>query len=97
MVPELYRRLSVLFWVVGDDLNLVFLFLRRTSGLHCMINPLYLLWSSLFLIVEGVPDLANYGKGVFLHQRRNFSVTYHRCDRRWSSRPFGVHQRIHSL
>ena len=32
--------------------NLVFLFLRLTNGLHLVVNPLYLLWWSLLLIVD---------------------------------------------
>ena len=48
----LFQNCKGFFTCCLANSNLVFLFLRLTNGLHLVVNPLYLLWWSLLLIVD---------------------------------------------
>lgn len=72
--------------------------LRLTSGLHLVVNPLYLLCWIFLLVVDFATDtpipLGAYSSSgnsceVFLHQENNSSAIYHSCFL-WSSGPWDV-------
>lgn len=74
--------------------NLVFLFLRRTSDVHLGIDPLYLLWWRLLLIIDFDTDMptsvvkgffSSPEKEVFCHTTRLFSVSFWAVQCSWAT------------
>lgn len=74
--------------------NLIFLFLRQTSDVHLEINPLYLLWWRLLLIIDFDTDtptsvlkglFSSPGKEFFCHTTQLFSVSFWAVQCSWAT------------